>query len=553
MKKIIYTAILLGILTTTQMGCKKDFLNQKPYSLTVTDTYYTTEQEAINGLVGCYTVMNALQIQNISPSLGGGGILFGEQLLFVLNGSTDELVNRPGATSAVTPYGIADYNSSSDIMRQTWFAFYNGIQQTNLVIEKVDGINMNDTRKQQIKAEAKFLRGLYHMYLAMMYGDIPINITSTPDEKQARQPVQAVYTQIIADMKEAYAVLPDRNARVGGANKWTAAGFLVRIYTYLGSCKKFIKNEAIAGNQNNFDWVDDNQMYQDAVTVSKDIIDHSGYKLTNKYDYLFRETTKSFQYEECLLSVESSSSSSAGPYNRWGRAWVPQGNSTSVGGGTKLFSPLVEIYDRYNVNDFRRSQNLTNNIPQLANNPTSEIIEGVKYFVPNAANINNANFGIGKYRHMDPAAKTAPNWASQGNYPLLRYAEILLARAEALYFTGDEPGARALFTEVRQRAIRNGTNVSVLDNNYKKTDFIEELLDERSRELCFECMRRFDLSRFGRYTQTVNALSETRGIHSPGATILKANWQPYKIWFPIPLTERDLNPNLKQNTGYSSN
>lgn len=550
MKKIVYTTILLGALTTTQMGCKKDFLNQKPYSLTATDTYYTTEQEAINGLVGCYTVMNAAQIQNMTPSLGGGSILFGEQLLFVLNGSTDELVNRTGAISPVTPYGIADYNSANDIMRQTWFAFYNGIQQTNLVIEKVDGINMSDTRKQQIKAEAKLLRGLYHMYLAMMYGDIPINTTSTPDEKQARQPVQAVYTQIIADMKEAYDVLPNRNTRMGGANKWTAAGFLVRIYTYLASCKKFIKNEPIpdAGTQNNFDWVDDNQMYQNAVTVSKDIIDHSGYKLTDKYDYLFRETTKSFQYEECLLSVEASSSSSAGPYNRWGRSIVPRGNAQTYGGGTQLFSPLVEVYDRYNANDFRRGQNLTNNIP--ANNPPSEIIEGVKYFVPGNANINNANFSGGKYRQMDPAAKTAPNWATQGNYPLLRYAEILLARAEALYFTGDEPGARALFTQVRQRAIRNGTAVSVLDNAYKKTDFVQELLDERSRELCFECMRRFDLARFGRYTQTINSLTETRGYYSTGAITLKANWKPYKIWFPIPLTERDLNTNLTKNPGY---
>lgn len=548
MKKIVYSAMVLVLLTTALAGCKKDFLNQEPYSLTATETYYTTEQEAINALVGCYTVMNAAQIQNITPSLGGGSMLFGEQLLFVLNGSTDEAVNRNGAISPVTPYGIADYSSASDIMRQTWFAFYNGIQQTNLVIEKVDAISMDDTRKQQIKAEAKFLRGLYHMYLAMMYGDIPINTSSSPDEKQARQPVEAVYAQIIADMKEAYAVLPARNARMGGANKWTAAGFLVRVYTYLASCKKFIKNEAINSDQNNFDWVDDNQMYQDALTVSKDFIDNSGYKLTARYDYLFRETTKAYQYEECPLLVEASSNPSTGPFNRWGRSFVPRGNAQNYGGGTQLFSPLIEVYDRYNTNDFRGSHNITANI--RPNNPPSEMIEGVKYYVPNAANINNLNFSISKYRQMDPAARTAPNWASQGNYPLLRYAEILLARAEALYFTGDEPGARALFTEVRQRSVNTGIDVSVLDAAYKKTDFVEELLDERSRELCFECQRRFDLARFGRYTQTVSNLSETRGYYSPGATTLKANWQPYKIWFPIPLTERDLNPNLKQNTGY---
>src|SRR5690606_7387155 len=110
--------------------------------------------------------------------------------------------------------------------------------------------------------------------------------------------------------------------------------------------------------QNNFDWVDDNQMYQDALTVSQDIIDHSGYKLTDKYDYLFRETTKAAQYEECLLLVEASTNATTGPYNRWGRTWVPQGNARTNGGGSaKWFSPLVEVYDRYNANDFRRNHN----------------------------------------------------------------------------------------------------------------------------------------------------------------------------------------------------
>jgi hypothetical protein len=133
---------------------------------------------------------------------------------------------------------------------------------------------------------------------------------------------------------------------------------------------------------------------------------------------------------------------------------------------------------------------------------------------------------------------------------LLRYADILLLHAEALYENNQETEARSMLTEVRQRSAL--LNVADLNSVYFKADFLEELLDERSRELCFEGHRRFDLIRFGKITETINNLSteRTTGWYNDQVPTLKTNWADYKIWMPIPISEMDINSNLIQNPGW---
>ena len=182
-----------------------------------------------------------------------------------------------------------------------------------------------------------------------------------------------------------------------------------------------------------------------------------------------------------------------------------------------------------------------------------ENIEGVKYFVPRP--LPNANVGfycIGKYRMIDPALKTIPNYASNINLPILRYADILLLHAEAQYFVVSEPAARATLSLVRARAVGNGFDVSVLNNAYQKNDFIEELLEERSRELCFENWRRIDLARFNKFDETINNLSSDVGFYNKRVVPnIKTNWKEERVWFPIPAIQIDLNINLTpQNQGY---
>ena len=299
---------------------------------------------------------------------------------------------------------------------------------------------------------------------------------------------------------------------------------------------------------NSFDWVDAADMYSTALTVSNDIIANSGYKLTEHYDYLFRETTRSAQYEETLLAAEACDDAGNYKINVILNNLCPQGNRNTVGGGYGWQRPLGELWFKYNDDDFRKTYNLTGN---FSGPVITEDIEGVNYFAPRAIpNTNTGWYCGGKFRMRDPKEKALTSWASDLNFPLLRYADILLLNAEARYITGDEPGARNVITTVRERVAL--TDVNLLNTAYYKTDFIEELLDERSRELCFEGVRRWDLMRFGVYTDVINSLTTDRslGWYNTNVPTLQANWEEFKIWVPIPISETDVNLNLVQNPGW---
>lgn len=86
-----------------------------------------------------------------------------------------------------------------------------------------------------------------------------------------------------------------------------------------------------------------------------------------------------------------------------------------------------------------------------------------------------------------------------------------------------------------------------------RSDFVEELLEERGRELCYESKRKIDLIRFGRITETIEELPSEGGPNNVavGIDMLKDNWRSYKIWLPVPQLEIDLNPNLEQNAVYA--
>ena len=226
--------------------------------------------------------------------------------------------------------------------------------------------------------------------------------------------------------------------------------------------------------------------------------------------------------------------------------------------------PTGELSDKYVTEDSRMGWNLCGS---LGNNVTDyTTINGAKYFSPVALYASGANLCHGKFRQSDPAARTSqgiPTWASNIDFPMLRFADIVLLYAEALYKTGDESLARELVEEVRERACTDTDGkldesaLNAMNSAYYKTDFMEELLDERSRELCVEGWRRIDLIRTGKMTEvignmkTVNDAGNKYYYFAPQMEPIKNNYKPYKIWMPVPKREREVNKNLSQNPGYT--
>jgi hypothetical protein len=159
-----------------------------------------------------------------------------------------------------------------------------------------------------------------------------------------------------------------------------------------------------------------------------------------------------------------------------------------------------------------------------------------------------------KWRLDDPKDRLnrgIPAWAGDIDYGVLRYGDVLLMYAEAKYKTGDEAGARALLKELRARACNDDvTKVNTITTAYYKADLMQELLDERSRELLGEGWRRFDLIRTGKLKSVVANLDPSVMFPREDVPAVKANFADNKIWYPIPSREISTNGNLVPNPGY---
>ena len=530
----------------------QDVLEPTPYSFTAPENFYQSAQDAEIALVGVYNTLTAGDIQG-----AGNASSFRRDLFEMLVGGTGEgVVPSRFANRRAANFGTGAFTSQDPEINNAWFFLYAGIGRANSLLENLPNIPDGDfsaTRKVEIEAEAKLLRGFYHMMLSMMHGAIPVYTKTDDDPLMGRKSVQEVYAQIISDYEFAYQNLLDRGPLAASVNKWTAAGLLVKVHTYLASMEANGLSD-FGYAPNSFAWVVEDETkygYNPAVTISADIVANSGYTLTANYDRLFRESTKTAQAEEVMMSAEGSSDATQQVITIVVNNFLPQGNSGTLGGGSGWTRPTGELYDLYNAGDFRFSHNVSGNIGGNANVLDVLEIDGVRYYQPRPLpGKNNGTMSVGKYRVKDPQQKSYAPWASGISFPLLRYGDILLLRAEALYFTGDEPGARAVLTELRQRSIIAPAIVDDLNTAYFNSDFVKELQEERSRELCFEIWRRIDLARFNIYDETVNSLDSNNGAYNEGVTLLQQNWKSEKVWFPIPLQQIDLNSNLVPNPGY---
>jgi hypothetical protein len=449
-------------------------------------------------------------------------------------------------------------NPTSGYGRDAWLFLYAGITRANFLLESLDKIQFkNPDRKNKIEAEARFLRAVYYQYLAWMYGGVPIKLTTMDDQiKDAeRKSLKEVYAIIESDLLFAYKTLDENSNRPGAANKFSAAGYLSKMYTYLASCKENNVGESLNLALNHFDWVNSEQMYQKAYEVNSSIIGKKS--LTPEYFHLFRSEKKAVSYDEVLFGVEATNNQDV--IIIYVEAFIPQGNMGTTGGGFASMRPGMDLYNKYDrVNDVRFKNNLTGSYGGNTSTLLTENLGGVIYYLPRvlptSIGANYSDMCIGKWRYPKPGTKSIETWASDCNFQLIRYADILLLQAELEFkYKKNEVTARNYLKLVRERAAgKDQIKLGLLTNKYFKTDFMTELMDERSRELCFETWRRIDLIRTGTLKTTLDNALLTGYFFQNRMSITKNNFAPYLIWYPIPLNEF-INKKMIQNSGYVNN
>jgi hypothetical protein len=476
---------------------------------------------------------------------------------------TDEFTNGADGSYKFFNTYSAQLNGDVDFLRDTWRDFYQGINTANTVIDAAATANLPDATKALRVGEAKFLRALYYFTLVRTYGDVPLPLTPTTGvvTETTREPVAKVYDQIIQDLTEAIAVLPDKAAQFGRADMPAAQHLLGEVYlTRAGSDDASAdiplaaaQLQAVADNprfallanyRDNFDINNEgNKEVVWAIQFTNDpLTTGDGNKLhlyfTSAYDLepgmkrdiandrpfrRFKPTpwqlgyggypgiwdkTKDARYEQMYKVVWISNNAANIPKDG-------SGNPKYEVGDTAVYMPGVEY--------------------------TAAEKAATRYKIYNPSDYTDAMFPtLNKY--LDPTRTSTNQEPGQRDLVLFRLSNTYLMLAEA-YMRSGKPDLAVLYVnKVRERAAKPGMaaamDITVADLTAGGIDFI---LDERARELTGEVTRWFDLKRTGKLLERVKLYNSEA----------KNNIQEYHLLRPIPNQEILLSTgSMKQNPGY---
>ncbi len=425
-----------------------------------------------------------------------------------------------------------------------WSNAYNGINATNLVLYQIDSgiVPVEENTKVHLTAELRALRAYYYFLLLNNFGNVPIvtDFTSSDIPDQATR--QQVYDFVVNELTE---TIPDLSEETGTAmygrvNKWAALAILAR--TYLNA-------EVYTGTPE----------YDKVLQTTQLIIDSQKYHLDASYRTPFSRYNETSLENIWVVPYDQVNATESSFHMKTLKPDLKQAlNLAATPWGGSASNP--QFIDTYDPDDERLHDTWL--IGPVFDDA------GVGYdFVKYVPSMYQTDFdnGYPVWKYEIYAGETG---ASDVDYPIARYAEILMMKAEALLRTGHEDDAATIVSDVRQRAFENGdhpekatvTGAELLEGSsynygWSDTDGIVKnaaggtptynggadiqygrFLDELGWEFAIEGHRRTNLIRFGVFT------TKTWFNHTPNGD--------YRSLFPIPHDARATNPKLEQNPGY---
>lgn len=525
MKKHILTFCFLALFIGMQ-SCK-DFLDTKPKDFLTRDAYYETEEQLNTALTGVYNILR------LQP--GYGNFMLGRMGLDADEGYDSGATRVTGSSV----YYVSDVDA--DILNY-WLNWYTGINRADILLENIDRPQMDETKRQQIRGEAIFLKAYYYFMLVTRFGDIPYlpkPVTSSKETQIARTPSAQVYENIVRDMKEAESLVPeiDQLGYGGRISKSAVQGMLSRVYLYWAGYP-----------------VRDISKYEDAKYWAEKVILSGKHDLNPDYKQIFINYAQDkYDIKESIWEVEFWGDGS-GSIAAWGRVGstlgIPSSNNHEKGYVNAYMRINGWLYRLYNAADVRRDWNVA---PfSYSGTPAQEV-----YW---ASNRIYDRF-IGKWRREYELIANKTTTATPQNYPLLRYSDVLLMYAEAVNELTTDPvllqKAYEAINKVRRRGFGRPVNVPNADADLQiqaKDLFLKEIQNERSREFCFECMRKNDLVRWGIFLTRMKAVEQDYITDKPTSReygILGfQNATERDVLWPIPAYEMTLNKLLTQNKGW---
>jgi len=462
---------------------------------------------------------------------------------------------------------INDYtsqlNPTVDYFSGTWNDFYRAINTANAAIGQAPVVQMDSSVKAQRLAEVRFLRALYYFVLVQMYGPLPLQLTetTTPSTEFTRVPVDTVYEQILSDLRYAEANLGYVTKDYGRVTKGAVQHLMAKVYLTRLRDTNAVADEAAKQQAGDF---------ANAADYALRVINSGQYQLLPTFADVFAFNNE--RNAEVIWSIQYTMDPlTTGPGNTGHLYFLMEydvlpGMLRDIANGRpfKRFRPttfLLGLYDRtkdarYDA-QFKRvwyANNVTT-IPRDASgalkfrlgdtavyvsttDADTVLAKTRPYRVYTPKTYSNRIFpSLNKFE--DPFRLSVNETRGSRDYLLFRLAETYLIAAEALLRDGRPAEGLPYLNAVRRRAAIPQHEAEMERTVDQLT--LDEILNERARELAGETMRWFDLVRTHKLLERVKA-------YNPDA---KSNIQPFHVLRPIPQTQIDRTTTpFPQNPGY---
>lgn len=478
-KSYIY---LLFAIVATLSSCKKSFLDEEPSTSIDAATSIKTANDMADAVNGMYTASSSYK-------------LFGRDVPVLGDLLADNAYVSSANSGRYTTENAYTFISTSAEASDIWNQGYYTILQANRIISS----NLpGDETVDQLRGEAYTMRALVYLHLVNFFGSpytvnssaagVPIVTVPTyvtgPYVKPDRNTVAEVYKRIITDLDSAYLLMPA--TAISSTYHVTSSNYITKYAAKAIEARAYL-------------YMGDYANARDAALL---VTANGGYTLagnTAAFTEYWGSALPGSAKLETIFELNLNTSSNNGTN---GLDYIYHQD----GYGDILCTD--ELYNLYNSTDNRKSL----------------IVDGIR-------SSNGAQaYLVNKYQNV-----TATD---RDELKIIRYAEVLLTLAESYARLGDESSAKTYLNQLAKNR-----DASFIGYTSTGTPLITDILNERRKELAFEGLRFFDLTRLN---LVISRPAEENGYSSYPTVSLT----DFRRLQPIPQSEIDVNSNISQNSGY---
>lgn len=539
-------SIYILLAAALSLNSCSDFLDRDPLSQGSESTFWKTEADAEKGVNALYP------------------LLPGERDFWRDCESDNSLMTNSWGEGGLGYICQGLQNASTGYLKEEWK--YDDLYRILYFLDKLNGMTIDDTKKQRFEGEARFILALKYYRMTRHFGDIPL-IKEKPIELDkanlSRTSRAEVLDYALENINKAIEYLPESYSgnNTGRITKGAALTLKADIYLDMASYKKFHHNENAAA------------LWKEAADAAQKVIDLNLYDLEDDFAYLFKseannnnkEVILAKQYKEDEITHMLPILCSPTGVGVTGQGWASfcptrqLVDSYLMTDGKSIFdSPLYDMNDPWENRDARLKKTFF--LPGYEclrpNGKYEPYMPHPAYSKPECMNTEGG--GITGYMYLKyndlQLSKPGDSWT---NYSLYRYAEVLLIQAEAL--NEYDPGNAKIAENVNR--IRQRANLPSIEKELGNQEKVRQIIrEERQHEFVGEHKRYFDILRWKIAEKVLN--EPGYGINKDETSAIgdytqdkflgqNRTFDPGKhyLW-PIPQHARDNNPNLTQNPNW---